>query len=488
MQRREIARFHTVVNTKVSMPSCQDRHIYVLYVLDDAGKPTALIPLVKYVLDHNRRRSLAWQREVTRSTGLFIDFLRTHADAFRAEKHRPQVLAAFAEALVGGTIDSEGGDQSGLFWTPKNLDRATAILNSLTVFADWLVDRYQATALNPWRTASPAEQIAYWRRFEKHRPQSLLMHTQGVERATAKAGQMRAIKVARKAVTADLAPVKYFPRDRIWDLLETGFAVAANRSSPNLYERLNIRDAMITVLMHGGGLRESEPFHLYVTDVAVDPHNPKSALVRLFHPEQGAAPADFIDPLTKKLVPADREQYLRVKWQMEPRNLVPGRFHAGWKGLHLTDERLKYALVHWFPSYWGEVFLALFKLYIIKVRSRHSHHPFLFVSQKNGVAGEPYTVASFRQAHAKAVGRIGLSIGKELGTTPHGHRHTYGQLLTEAKLDPLVIQRCLHHKARESQQVYTEPTPAAITKALNEAAQRLEDQGMNSMFGERVQI
>lgn len=312
------------------------------------------------------------------------------------------------------------------------------------------------------------------------------MHTQDVERATANARQMRAVRVARKAVSADLAPVKYFPRDRIWDLLEIGFAVAANRSSPNLYERLNIRDAMITVLMHGGGLRESEPFHLYVTDVAVDPHNPKSALVRLFHPEQGAAPADFIDPLTKKLVPADREQYLRVKWQMEPRSLVPGRFHAGWKDLHLTDERLKYALVHWFPSYWGEVFLALFKLYIIKVRSRHSHHPFLFVSQKDGVAGEPYTVASFRQAHAKAVGRIGLSVGKEFGTTPHGHRHTYGQLLTEAKLDPLVIQRCLHHKARESQQVYTEPTPAAITKVLNEAAQRLQDQGMNSMFAERV--
>lgn len=152
------------------------------------------------------------------------------------------------------------------------------------------------------------------------------MNTQGAERATANARQIREVRLAHKTVTADLAPVKYFPRDRIWDLLETGFAVAADRSTANLYEQLNIRDAMITVLMHGGGLRESEPFHLYVTDVAVDPHNPKSALVRLFHPEQGAAPADFIDPLTKKLVHADREQYLRVKWQMEPQNLVPGRF------------------------------------------------------------------------------------------------------------------------------------------------------------------
>jgi hypothetical protein len=47
----------------------------------------------------------------------------------------------------------------------------------------------------------------------------------------------------------------------------------------------------------------------------------------------------------------------------------------------------------------------------------------------------------------------------------------------------MVIQRCLHHKSRESQQVYTEPTPAAITKALNEAAQRLGDQRFNAMFG-----
>lgn len=88
MQRREIARFHTVVYTEVVTPGYRDRRIYVLYVLDDAGKPTALMPLVEYLLGHGRRRSLAWQREVTRSTGLFIDFLRAHADALRPEKHR----------------------------------------------------------------------------------------------------------------------------------------------------------------------------------------------------------------------------------------------------------------------------------------------------------------------------------------------------------------------------------------------------------------
>ncbi len=475
MKRREIARFHTVIYTRVTKVGYRDRRIYVLYVMDNDDSVNAVMPLVEFILEHGRRRSLAWQREVTRSTGLFIDFLRAYGEIFQAEQDRPQVFAAFAEALIGGSISADGSDPSGLFWSPKSLERATTIMNAMTSFADWLVDRYQTTAINPWKNASPAEQLAYWRRFERRRPYSLLMHTQSVERATAQAGKIRAIRIARKAVSADLAPVKYFPRDKIWDLLEIGFAFNLKQQSSNLYEYLNIRDIMITVLMHGGGLRESEPFHLYVSDIAVDPHNPKSALVKVFHPEQGVAPDDFIDPLTGKNIVADREEYLRVKWQMEPRNLVPGRFHAGWKDLHLTDQRQKYALVHWFPSYWGEVFLNLFKVYITKVRSRHSHHPFLFVSQKDGVAGEPYTLASFRQAHAKAVHRIGLPMGKDFGTTPHGHRHTYGQLLTEAKLNPLLIQRCLHHKSQESQQVYTEPTPAAITKALNEATRHMDD-------------
>nr|WP_282582710.1 tyrosine-type recombinase/integrase [Pseudomonas umsongensis] len=109
----------------------------------------------------------------------------------------------------------------------------------------------------------------------------------------------------------------------------------------------------------------------------------------------------------------------------------------------------------------------------MKIRSRHARHPFLFVSQKDEVAGDPYTVASYRQAHAKAVKRIGLTAGKDYGTTPHGHRHAYGQLLTNAKVDPQLIQRCLHHKSLESQQVHTNPTPATIAATLVEATERL---------------
>lgn len=471
---RETARSHVVVHTLIRRAGMADARIYVLYLLtDDGAAPAAMLPLVEYVLEHGRTRSLAWQRELTRAVGLLVDFLQVNASHFKDMTDRPQVLSAFADALVSGTIDQEGKDPSGLYWGPKSLSRATVTLNAVTAFSDWLVNRYAATALNPWKATSVAEQIAYWRRFEKRRAGALLMHTADREKEITRSKLTRIVHVPRKRTVGDAVPVKHFPDNRIWDLLENGFVVSGKQKSRWLHERLNIRDIMITILLHGGGLRESEPFHLFVSDVSVDPTNAKCALVKLYHPEQGAAPDDYIDPLTKKRIEADREEYLRVKWAMEPRSLVVGKLHAGWKDLHMMDERRKYAQIHWFPTFWGEVFLELFKIYITKLRSRHARHPFLFVSQKDVVAGEPYTISAFRQAHAKAVKRIGLEAGKDFGTTPHGHRHAYGQLLTDAKLDPLLIQRCLHHKSKDSQQVYTGPSVETATRTLQEASDRL---------------
>ncbi|SBW84719.1 Conserved hypothetical protein [Pseudomonas veronii 1YdBTEX2] len=465
---------HTIAHTLIQGYGVEGQRHYVLYLLDDDEyRPVAMWPLLEYFLDMGRSRTAAWQRDTCRAVGLFVDYLKANQTHFRDSSSRPQVLACFAEALVTGTIDRNGDDPSGLYWQAKSLARANFLLNALTAFSDWLVNRYSTTAINPWKLASMAEQIAYWRRHEKRRSHALLMHTYDRNAALAQSRVVRSIRVKRRGAIGDAAPVKYFPDERIADLLQQGFTVSGKQRSRSVHERMNIRDIMITILLHGGGLRESEPFHLYVTDVAVDPRNPSSALVKVFHPEQGAAPEDYLDPLTGTQTEASREEYLRAKWGLEPRTLVVGRFHAGWKDLHLTDQKQKYALVHWFPSFWGEVFLALFKLYIMKIRSRHARHPYLFVSQKDEVAGDPYTVASYRQAHAKAVKRIDLTVGKDYGTTPHGHRHAYGQLLTNAKVDPQLIQRCLHHKSQESQQVYTNPTPATIAATLVEASERL---------------
>lgn len=55
------------------------------------------------------------------------------------------------------------------------------------------------------------------------------------------------------------------------ELLTEGFKVGRG---------LDLRNILITLLLHGAGFRASEPFHLYVSDVIPDPSNERSALVQ----------------------------------------------------------------------------------------------------------------------------------------------------------------------------------------------------------------
>jgi integrase len=113
-------------------------------------------------------------------------------------------------------------------------------------------------------------------------------------------------------------------------------------------------------------------------------------------------------------------------------------------------------------------------LYRTYLRSRpKGNHPFLFVSEHPAHRGEPYTIEAFEQAHARAVRRIGLVPGKLNGTSPHGHRHAYGLALRRAGVDPIFIQRAMHHRSPHSQAVYTGPSTAEVSAALRQATPRL---------------
>jgi integrase len=86
-----------------------------------------------------------------------------------------------------------------------------------------------------------------------------------------------------------------------------------------------------------------------------------------------------------------------------------------------------------------------------------------------------YTLTQYNKAHAAACERIGLAVGKALGTTPHGHRHAYGRRLRNAGVDKPFIRRFMHHASEESQDVYTQATTREALAALEIAARRLRD-------------
>lgn len=64
--------------------------------------------------------------------------------------------------------------------------------------------------------------------------------------------------------------------------------------------------------------------------------------------------------------------------------------------------------------------------------------------------------------------RIGLQSSKFLGTTPHGHRHSYGYRLRQKGFSQLEIQKAMHHKSPDSCLVYLRPTNDEVRQVMRE--------------------
>lgn len=426
-----------------------------------------LQPLLDFLMEKAHVRSFSWMQKMTQAVGLLLDYMAANHECFDDPK---ALFQSFVQRLYSGTIGEDGLDPSGLFWLPKSAAIVRQLANQLSNLSDWMAQRQGTTKINPWREATCYEEMLNWAAYHQKHGRSFLGHTWDRKRASEAAKRAKNIILKRNS-KVDHDGVKYFPDDRIMDLLFKGFIVPGKQKSRRLEERLNLRDIIITILMHFGGVRVSEPFHLYVHDVQPDPLHPERAMVRIYHPSEGLAPDDWYDA-SGKLIKCNREAYLRGKYGMRPRNqyFPTDQFHAGWKG-NLLDSRMHFIHIHWFPTWSGGMFLKLWNIFLIQRALKDCDHPFAFVTKE----GNPYSPDSFVRAHARAIERIGLMPTKMLGTSPHGHRHAYGQRMTDAEIDPFIRKKALHHNSLESQLVYTEPQTNKVTQILNNATKALND-------------
>lgn len=192
-------------------------------------------------------------------------------------------------------------------------------------------NEYGAVQLNPWREATRYEQRLNWMAQINKSHHSFLGHLDDVHEMTETAKQVRNV-VNRRKSSSSHGGTKAFPEDQIHNLLWEGFRKTRKNIELDLIDRYNWRDIAITILMHGGRLRHSEVFHLWVQDVFTDPEDPNLAVVRIYHPSEGKAPRDFKNALNGRYV-SNREAYLLLKYGLLPRNRYSGndkRF-AGWK-------------------------------------------------------------------------------------------------------------------------------------------------------------
>ena len=400
-------------------------------------------------------KSTTWHKSLCQAMRLLLEYAAATAGSFATPR---DLFEGFSVRLHSGTV-LDGHDPSGLFWAPRAPSQCNFLLNTLTGFSRWISDRYGLDPINPLRDATRSEQVIAALAWGYRNKMSFLGHTES------KAKAMELLKktpwVARYRTEKVVGEVKpRFPEDRFIDLLFKGFADKA--------DRLDWRSILITLLMHGAALRVSECFHLFTEDVLPDPHDPTKALVRIGHPELGEVEWNGAN---NKMVRGSRAEYLMMRG-LEPRHTIMGRRKAGWK--HPTLEGKWYLQAHWTDPVYGQLFLRVWRLYLGQLSRVERTHPWAFVNLIRKHKGEPYTIAEFAKAHAKACLRIGLIPRKSAGTTPHGHRHACLYRLAESGVDPVIIKRVAHHHSFESQQVYTAPDLADTNKGLSEGYARLE--------------
>jgi integrase len=412
-------------------------------VLTESG---VLTSHVQY-LYRNRTKSQSWIEKSISSIILLIKYIHAHTQSL-SEKHKIKgvdLLRDFTAVLNLGTIDLNGNDPSGLFWKVRNTRDAQVVLYHITQYTDSLGKGNGCQVpINRFRKASHTEEKMNWCAYYHRKAGIFLNH---LEDKKAIADKMQLVRTIQSNLPEIIVSEKVFrfQEDKVESLLKYGFITKGS-----IYP--DYKNQLITMLMHYGGLRLSETFHIYLNDIICD-YKENEAIVRVYHPSSGLSPES-----AKQL----RKTYLQEKYALKPRNEYSKnlRLHAGWKSPLLTNNN-KYFEIIFAPSSSAKLFLKTWINYLRYQRAdppSNYQHPFAFTNSD----GHPESIKNFRRMHDSAVRRIGLKVGKDEGTSCHSHRHSYGYRLYELGFSQVEIQKSMHHKSPDSCLVYIQPTSENI--------------------------
>ena len=432
------------------------------------GIPTAMVivgeqPFAQLLAFFRERGlSLSAERAFAQSLSRFIEWLSVRAEEFWPQENRGLIYTAFAHDLLFGSY-RDGEDTLGLNWAATSQKNVARLTRCLVEFSDWLTLRYGKPALNPMQAgASYSDQFVFWRRWNKWKAGSLLAHIKSRDRAAPNSEVARRVSTPGRRNTV-LQETKAFPVEYIDSLLWTGFLNPGKQNAIEPWLKHNLRDILITLLCLYGGCRESEPMHLWVDDVMVDPNDPDVALVFVHEPHDGMV--EYVDPMTGSKRRTNRVDYLqRFCGGKRPLTMETGRRHSGWKGNLMTDRRRNAFQVFWVDRNAGRVFLTLWRMYFKYVRPLALQTPWAFLTRDS----QPLGAKAYSDSFVAAVRRIGLTSSKWGGTSTHAMRHRYGQWLNQLGIGEKEGQVAMHHRNVKSQEVYRELGVAKVAAAMGE--------------------
>ena len=423
-----------------------------------------LVSHLRYLAEH-AHKSGSWQDRSVFAVMLLIRYINVNQSAF---EDATSLLQSFAQCLTLGTYNpSTLEDERQLYWSPRSYEDANSLLGHITAYTDWLAEQpeYPQQMINRFRKATSVEQRLNWCAYYHKHARVFLNHLSMPKKVAHAMGYRRQVR-AQQRTAIQVSTCKRFPSSEIRRLLDVGMIRPKGDVNELGNPSPDYKNQAITLLMHYGGLRKSEVFHLYLSDIHIDRQR-SEAIVRIYHPSEGSSP----DPRYR-----NRRAYLAREFGLKPRTdyVKSERLHAGWKAPLLTDKR-KFFQVHFFPPEKAAEFLFVWCNYLIHQRvnpQRFEEHPYAFTNS----LGRPETIKNYRRMHADAVRRIELEHSKSLGTTEHGHRHAYGYRLAKHGFSQVEIQKAMHHKSPDSCLVYIQPTDEELRSNMRRAEEFLYEE------------
>ncbi|MEZ7277090.1 gamma-mobile-trio recombinase GmtY [Pseudoalteromonas sp. 68 DY56-GL68] len=352
-------------------------------------------------------KSPSWREKSVQAIKLLLEYINANQACFSTTT---ELLRSFFLSLSTGTIDTSGNDPSGLFWKPRRVENVNALLGHINAYCDHLdyLNGVEVPTISPFRKANSAEQRLLWCSYYRRQANLFLNHLSSPQ-SQPNMHVIREIQSYNPHMFATESS-KRFPEEQLSPLLDLGLRFKRKVQDGSQIKVIDEPDYcahFVVMLMHYGGLRLSECFHIYVEDVSIDTRD-NSAIVSVFHPSDGFPPEKQFK---------NRAHYLNVKYGLLPRHLYPKSktIHSGWKTPMLTSKNNSFTVL-FFPHQAATLFLITLQKYLASgQRPSTPAHPYLFCNRR----GAPETRKNFESKYDRALERIGLTPSKALGLSVH---------------------------------------------------------------------
>lgn len=366
------------------------------------------------------------------AVGRMYDYYTIH------EKGRP-IAEDDLTRLVKKFMEAREHGISELRWKPVLRKTAIDDARYFTDFSQFCADNFGHTPANPIEqklvtSLNVREQQTYYSAMSHRRSWDKLAH---LTPATGKGKGLVAMPKFRPVVgTRPGRHPKYFPPRKVLTFIR---------------KLRSTRDKLYFLLLFFGGLRESEPLHIFVTDISFNKED-GTAKVKLAHPQM--ASYDWGDEF-RGTQRGTREAFLKDRYGLGPRNKLSNRdpLWCGWKGIQF-DSAYE-ATVNWLIPSMGRYFWRLHQQYMRETRAHvEDTHPYYFVNERDRYFGTPAKLSNMIGAFERTAVRIGLALSED-GVNPHGARHFYGYFCaSELGLSLEVTQALMHHESALSTNIY----------------------------------